>query len=369
MQVYLVGGAVRDALLGREIKERDYVVVGATPEQLINQGFQQVGKDFPVFLHPKTKEEYALARTERKQGQGYTGFICDFTPDVTLEQDLIRRDLTVNAIAQAEDGSLVDPFGGQDDIKKRVLRHVSDAFSEDPLRILRVARFAARYHYLGFTIAPETKQLLIAMVKAGELTTLTAERVWLECEKSLSDGAFSDFLNVLASIGGLSVISAELEKQWNEDTYKTLKARFEYANNHQLHDTALLFSQVTLSLSSQEINSIANTIRLPNEVRDLAINAQTHQAVLASEQPSCDEVFNCFNQLDLWRRPERFQQVLKVLEISLQHPVPCNESLTLAANQAKAVKPQQFIAQGIKGADIKTALEQARLSAISRYFS
>ncbi|MGO2479531.1 MAG: tRNA nucleotidyltransferase, partial [Pseudoalteromonas sp.] len=175
MQIYLVGGAVRDELLNRKIKERDYVVVGATPEQLLNLGYQQVGKDFPVFLHPKTKDEYALARLERKQGQGYTGFVCEFSPSVSLEDDLKRRDLTVNAIAKADDGNLIDPYGGKQDLDNRILRHVSSAFSDDPLRILRVARFAARYHYLGFTIADETKTLLKQMVRKGELKTLTPE--------------------------------------------------------------------------------------------------------------------------------------------------------------------------------------------------
>ena len=250
-----------------------------------------------------------------------------------------------------------------------MLRHVSDAFSEDPLRILRVARFAARYHYLGFTIAPETKALLIDMVKAKELNTLTAERVWLECEKSLNDGAFSEFLNVLASIGGLHVISSELESKWCDELYRTLQARFAYANKLQVSDTSLLFSQVTLALSSDEIKAMASKIRIPNEVRDLALFSQTHQTTLSAEKPSSEAVFSCFNQLDLWRRPERFEQVLKVLEISQQQPVASYDSLVNAATQARAVNPQQFIAQGIKGAEIKTALEQARLEIIKGYFS
>ncbi|MGL5432322.1 MAG: multifunctional CCA tRNA nucleotidyl transferase/2'3'-cyclic phosphodiesterase/2'nucleotidase/phosphatase, partial [Plesiomonas shigelloides] len=174
MQTYLVGGAVRDQLLGLNVTERDWVVVGATPEQLLAQGYQQVGRDFPVFLHPRTHEEYALARTERKQGQGYTGFVCHAAPDVTLEQDLLRRDLTINAIAQAEDGSLTDPYGGQQDLRDRWLRHVSPAFSEDPLRVLRVARFAARFAHLGFRVAPETLALMQQISASGELTHLTA---------------------------------------------------------------------------------------------------------------------------------------------------------------------------------------------------
>ncbi len=174
MQIYLVGGAVRDQLLGLAVKDRDWLIVGATPEQLLAQGYQQVGNDFPVFLHPKTKEEYALARTERKNGNGYNGFICDFTPDVTLEQDLIRRDLTINAIAQDLDGNYHDFYGGIADLKHRQLRHVSPAFAEDPLRVLRVARFAARFHSLGFRIAPETVKLMREMTACGELAHLTA---------------------------------------------------------------------------------------------------------------------------------------------------------------------------------------------------
>ena len=194
MQVYLVGGAVRDTLLGRTVTERDYVVVGATPAQMLAKGFTQVGKDFPVFLHPKTSEEYALARTERKMGSGYTGFECDASTSVTLEEDLKRRDLTVNAIARDQDGELIDPYHGQQDLQNKVLRHVSNAFSEDPLRVFRVARFATRYAYLGFTIAEETLSLMTAMAKSGELTSLSAERVWQETKRSLLEATPEVFL-------------------------------------------------------------------------------------------------------------------------------------------------------------------------------
>src|SRR5690554_3209366 len=186
MEIYLVGGAVRDALLNVDFHEHDYVVVGATAEQLLAQGFTPVGKDFPVFLHPITQEEYALARTERKTGQGYTGFACYAQPDVTLEQDLERRDLTINAIAKSSTGELIDPWGGVRDLKQKVLRHVSPAFAEDPLRVLRAARFAARFHYLGFSIAEETYQLMRQLVDAGEMKTLVAERVWQETVKALN---------------------------------------------------------------------------------------------------------------------------------------------------------------------------------------
>jgi len=212
MKIYLVGGAVRDALLNRTIKERDYVVIGATIAQMKQQGFTQVGKDFPVFLHPKTKDEHALARTEKKQGSGYTGFICDFNPNITLEEDLIRRDLTVNAIAQDETGEIIDPYNGKADLNNKILRHVSTAFSEDPLRVLRVARFAARYQYLDFTIAEETMTLMANMVNSGELNTLTPERVWMEFDKSLSDGNFFTFLKVLDAINALTCIAPSLDK-------------------------------------------------------------------------------------------------------------------------------------------------------------
>ncbi|MBB1398627.1 tRNA nucleotidyltransferase [Pseudoalteromonas sp. SG44-8] len=368
MQVYLVGGAVRDELLGRIIKERDYVVVGATPEQLIKQGYQQVGKDFPVFLHPKTKEEYALARTERKQGQGYTGFVCEFSADVTLEDDLRRRDLTVNAIAKAQDGNLIDPYGGKQDLDNRILRHVSDAFSEDPLRILRVARFAARYHYLGFTIAEETQQLLTQMINQGELQTLTAERIWLECEKSLTDGAFAEFLNILAQLGALSAISPALAGNWSDELYQQLKNRYAYAQSQNITDQALLFAQATASLTQEEIKILSQTIRLPNDVRDLALQLNAHQATLSSQTITAQQLLSCCNQLDLWRRPERFEAVLKAVEIN-QAASLANQKLLTATKAAKAINPQQFITQGIKGAAIKTALEQARLEILQQYFN
>ncbi|MEE4243840.1 MAG: multifunctional CCA addition/repair protein [Kangiellaceae bacterium] len=214
MQVYLVGGAVRDTLLNREVTERDWVVVGATPEQLSHLGYQQVGKDFPVFLHPDSKEEYALARTERKQGSGYHGFACYFDSDVTLEQDLIRRDLTVNAMAMTEDGAVIDPYNGRKDLANRILRHVSDAFIEDPLRVLRVARFAARYHTLGFTVAEETLQLMRKMATSGELSDITPERVWQEINKALSEESPHIFFSILHDCGALVCFMPELDALW-----------------------------------------------------------------------------------------------------------------------------------------------------------
>jgi len=211
MQTYLVGGAVRDSLLNIAIKDKDWVVVGSTPAELINLGYSQVGADFPVFLHPKTKEEYALARTERKSGSGYQGFNCDFNPDITLEEDLLRRDLTVNAMAQNDDGSIVDPYNGQRDIKEKKLRHVSDAFSEDPLRVLRVARFAARFAHLGFTIADETIELMRDIANSGELALLTPERVWQETERALGESQPWVYFQALRDCNALAIIFPELD--------------------------------------------------------------------------------------------------------------------------------------------------------------
>ena len=211
MQTYLVGGAVRDHLLNRPVKDNDWVVVGATPEEMISKGYEQVGADFPVFLHPDTKEEYALARTERKSGKGYQGFVCDFSSAVTLEEDLLRRDLTINAMAQDSDGKIIDPYNGQTDLQNRILRHVSPAFQEDPLRVLRVARFAARFAGLGFRIADETMDLMKQMVVGNELDHLVAERVWTETQRSLGENSPDTYFRVLRECGALKVWFEELD--------------------------------------------------------------------------------------------------------------------------------------------------------------
>ena len=211
MDIYLVGGAVRDTLLNYPVVERDWVVVGAQPDELLRQGYLQVGKDFPVFLHPQTKDEYALARTERKQGHGYTGFTVDCDPSITLEADLLRRDLTINAMARDMDGNIIDPYGGQEDLQQRVLRHVSEAYAEDPLRVLRTARFAARYAHLQFTVAPETITLMSKIVNQGELAHLPAERVWVELEKALGERNPEVFIKVLRDCGALERLLPEVE--------------------------------------------------------------------------------------------------------------------------------------------------------------
>ncbi|MBE0365207.1 tRNA nucleotidyltransferase (CCA-adding enzyme) [Pseudoalteromonas ulvae UL12] len=366
MQIYLVGGAVRDSLLKRRVTERDYVVVGATADEMIKKGFTQVGRDFPVFLHPKTKEEYALARTERKKGQGYTGFICDFTADITLEEDLIRRDLTVNAIAQAPDGQLIDPYGGQADLNNRILRHVSDAFSEDPLRILRVARFAARYHYLGFTVAPETITLMKNMVNLGEIATLTPERVWIEWEKSLKEGAFPIFLSALKQTGALAAISPALDSFWNTDEEQYFMAKIQ-ASQHAITPEQL-FSAITCTLSTDEFTHLKQALKLPNCFSELTVLAHQFQSIFTAQLIKPEHVLSFFNGIDLWRKPERLDQLTSVFQLKTVTTSSHLEPLHAAAKSAGSVNAQTFIQQGITGAAIKPAMETARSNAIKCYF-
>lgn len=364
MQTYLVGGAVRDALLGRKVVERDYVIVGATPEQLIKQGYQQVGKDFPVFLHPTSKEEYALARMERKQGQGYTGFICDFSPQVTLEQDLIRRDLTVNAIAQDETGALIDPYHGQQDLNNKILRHVSTAFSEDPLRILRVARFAARYHYLGFSIAPETIDLMTQMVAQGELQTLTKERIWLEIEKTLNDGSIDVFSEVLIKINGLETIIPGLQSLWDTQYQSELRSAFAKLTPSHNEHTKARFCLWLKGLEQAQINALAEHIRLPNEYLDaLKLFSKYHGCF--NHSITAESVLELLNQADVWRRPERMALFLFTLRVQSQQANHAANQIEQAMNAATTVDVQSIIKQGFKGPEIKHQLNIRRLQAIS----
>ncbi|CAM4017340.1 tRNA nucleotidyltransferase [Pseudoalteromonas byunsanensis] len=365
MQVYLVGGAVRDELLQRPVTERDYVVVGATPEQMLTLGYTQVGKDFPVFLHPKTKEEYALARTERKQGQGYGGFICDFAPTITLEQDLYRRDLTINAIAKDEQGNLIDPYNGQQDIAKRTLRHVSDAFSEDPLRVLRVARFAARYHYLEFTIAPETQQLMANMVANKELDTLTKERVWMEIEKSLNDGQIEVFSNILQELGALTVVMPMLT-YWNNEYAKQLANAIQSLDKNQENYKLIQFCLWLSPSSLDALKGIEQQLKVPNKYAQSARDYCQHQSLLSGNQINEQAALTLFNQLDIWRRPERFELLCDVAQADVQINQDIVDKLQQAAQAALAVAPQSIIKQGFKGVEIKHQLALARENAIKQ---
>ncbi len=339
-KTYCVGGAVRDKLLNLPVQDRDWVVVGSTPEQMEAQGFKPVGSDFPVFLHPKTHEEYALARTERKVAQGYKGFTVYATPDVTLEQDLLRRDFTINAIAQDADGKLIDPYGGQTDLKAGVLRHVSDAFAEDPVRILRGARFAARF---GFSFAPETLALMRAMVDNGEVDALVAERVWQELARGLMEQQPSRFFTTLRECGALKKILPEVDALFGvpqpahyhpeidcgihvmlvlDDTAKygrPLEVRFA-ALGHDLGKATTPEDTLPRHIGHEQrsvglLKKLCERLRVPSDCRDLALLvAQYHSHVHKACELRADTIVKMFDACDLWRKPERFAQILLACE-------------------------------------------------------
>jgi len=310
IKTYLVGGAVRDQLLGRTVKERDWVVVGETPASMLALGFLQVGKDFPVFLHPNTKEEYALARKERKTGKGYAGFSFDTSNIVTLEEDLSRRDLTINAIAQDETGKLIDPYGGVTDIQQQVLRHVSPAFIEDPVRILRLARFAARFS--RFTIAEETQELMKRMVQAGEVDALVPERVWKEFLSALGEPAPWRFLNVLFDCCALHKLSPELYAVYST-ACECLKKVSSYTEKAEERFVVMLQTMNT----EQEIQAFCQSYRIPTALAWKTINVKTKkQRYLDIYKASAEDILETFCVLDAFRREARFEEWLRLCELT-----------------------------------------------------
>ncbi|MGX5915555.1 tRNA nucleotidyltransferase [Aliidiomarina sp. Khilg15.8] len=366
MEVYLVGGAVRDQLLDRAVHEYDYVVVGATPQQLLDLGYEPVGKDFPVFLHPETHAEYALARTERKSGKGYKGFDCYAAPDVTLEQDLKRRDLTVNAMAKAPDGSIIDPYGGQQDLQKRILRHVSEAFSEDPLRVLRTARFAARYHDLGFTIDPSTLQLMTEMAKSGELEVLTKERVWQEMARSLTGPSPQVFFTTLHETGALApLLAIELPQTlvWHGLMRVAQSAEHSLPANYAAWAWDLI-EQVP-GCKPEHVHS---QLKVPNQCRDMANLVRLLGAQLRSDfsAPNLNKVLR---QADAQRRPERFAEAWRVLEVLQVHSAERMDAIKRAFMASNEVDVQQVIADGHSGAEISKVLRERQEIAISEVLS
>ena len=423
LDIYLVGGAVRDKLLNRTVKDNDYLVVGATVEQMLSLGFIQVGKDFPVFLHPKTKQEYALARTERKQGQGYTGFDCYAAPDVTIEQDLLRRDLTVNAIAMSESGTLIDPYNGQKDLDNRILRHVSDAFIEDPLRVLRVARFAARYHNDGFTIAAETLTLMTKISESGELSTLSAERVWQEMQRALSEGEAESategegdesgnkqhpeiFFEVLHQCQALKALWPELDVLWGVPnpaewhpeicsgvhTMMVLQQAVLLTANHK-NKTAIRFAALCHDLGKglttddllpshrgheksglPLVEKISKQLKVPNYCKQLALKVcEHHLHCHKAFQLKASTLLRIFNQLDVWRKPQEFDDFLLACKsdflgrLGFEHkPYPQEQYLKAAVQAATQVSAKQFVEQGLQGIAIKEAIAEARLQAIKK---
>ncbi len=307
MKVYLVGGAVRDKLMGLSPKEHDWVVVGATPQALLQQGFKKVGRDFPVFLHPDTHEEYALARTERKSGKGYTGFTCYAAPDVTLDEDLKRRDLTINAMAEDEGGEIIDPYGGRKDLEDRVLRHVSAAFSEDPVRILRVARFASRFG--DFKVHPATNKLMQLMLARGEVDALVPERVWQELERALREQYPERFFMVLKNCGVLPTLFPEIAKHLAV-IKKTLKYIVPLSQN-----STLRFAVIAFNLDKEEITNFCKKYRLPNNYRELALLVIRLKKELGSLSKHADGLVTLLEFTDAYRKLERLKQALLVCKV------------------------------------------------------
>lgn len=401
MKIYLVGGAVRDSLLKLPVKDRDYLVVGATQEQMLAKGFHRVGKDFPVFLHPETQQEYALARTERKTGSGYGGFTCHASPDVTLEQDLLRRDLTVNAIAQDDDGKLYDPYGGVNDLNNKVLRHVSDAFIEDPLRVLRVARFAARFHAQGFTIADETLTMMANISQSGELEALTAERVFQELDKALSTDNPHIFIDVLEQCGALKVLFPEIHalfgvpqpEKWHPEidtgihTLMVLEQAAKLTKDNSVRFAALVHD-LGKALTPKEhlpkhhghgqkglapIKALCARIKAPNDYRDLALLvSDLHQNIHNIDQLRPETLIKLFDKADLWRKPQRLEQITLACEADAKGRLGLEDEAypqayffkhTFEAANAVAVKP--IIDAGFKGAEIKQQLQIKRIEIVA----
>jgi len=397
---YLVGGAVRDKLLNRKSDDNDYVVIGSTVEQMLTLGFSQVGKDFPVFLHPQTKEEYALARTEKKVSSGYTGFTCNASEQVTIEEDLLRRDLTINAMALKPDGEIIDPYNGQADLNNRVLRHVSDAFIEDPLRVLRVARFAARYHSYGFTIAEETLVLMTQISLNNELQSLSSERVFTEIDKSLQEDHPDVFFNVLKSCKALSVLLPEIDVLWGIPnpakwhpeicsglhTMMVLQQAVRLSNKPEIRFAALCHDlgkgitpeaewpshrgheEIGLPL----IENLCKRLKVPNSYQVLALKVcEYHLHCHKAFELKASTILRLFNALDVWRKPDEFNDFILTCTADMKgrtgfenKEYPQAAYLTQCAQAASSISPKPFVEQGLKGIAIKEAIDKAKLRAI-----
>lgn len=396
MQIYKVGGAVRDRLLGRPVTEVDWVVVGSSAEEMQADGYRPVGADFPVFLHPATGEEYALARTERKSGRGYGGFTFYASPDVTLEEDLTRRDLTINAMAEDEHGHVIDPFGGQTDLDARQLRHVSAAFAEDPLRVLRVARFAARYADLGFSVAPETQALMRQLATSGELQALTPERSWKEISRALMEPSPDVFIEVLRDCGALEELFPEVEALFNKPDeveksttcmgQQVLRALRQCAINEQ--PLAVRWACMLQHLAQSEqpdsprgrgrlhlIEALNTRFKVPRDCQELALlTGEFHEHAQDCLQLPAETLHDMLQHFDIYRRPERFEQFIAACEMdttsrSGNEPqnYPQAHYLRGAAEAARAVQAKPLIDQGYKGADLGEALKRERLAAVRHY--
>lgn len=408
MKVYLVGGAVRDQLLGLPIKERDWVVVGASPEALVNLGYRQVGRGFPVFLHPKTQEEYALARTEKKLGPGYYGFTCDANKSVTLVEDLARRDLTINAIAMDADGVLIDPYHGQADIRDKVLRHVSPAFVEDPVRVLRIARFMARFQHLGFTVAPETRVLMQKMVRSGELDHLVVERVWQEWHKSFHEKNPDVFITTLRDCGALRIILPEIDRLFGipnppqhhpevDTGIHSLMALHVATQLSQdpvvrfaalVHDVGKACTPMGIwpkqknheSLGLPVIDQLCHRLAIPNRFQKLAgLAVKWHLAIHSlSQQPAAD-ILGIFHATQAFQDNRLFENLLLVCESDSRGRGVQKDAVSSSYRQArdwrvllaecKKITARTFVEQGYTGEAIKDAVYVARMKCVEAYQS
>jgi len=401
MQIYLVGGAVRDKLLGRPVADRDHVVVGATPEEMLRLGFKPVGRDFPVFLHPKTREEHALARTERKSGRGYHGFVFDTDAGVTLEQDLERRDLTINAMAEDAEGNVVDPYGGARDLEARVLRHVSPAFAEDPVRVLRVARFAARYAPLGFRIADETLALMRAMVDAGEVEHLVAERVWAETRKALGEPEPSAFLKALRACGALRVLFPEVDALYGVpqraefhpevDTGTHIELVLDMAARLAPGDDLVGWCALTHDLGKAltpadmlprhighehagvaPLRAMSERLRVPAEYAALAEHVcRFHLDIHRAFELRAETLLSILERIDSFRKPERLDRFLIACEADKRGRLGFEDTaypqagyVRAAHAAARAVDASAFVAEGKTGSAMGDAVRAARVRAL-----
>ncbi|MGL5742529.1 MAG: multifunctional CCA addition/repair protein [Legionella sp.] len=398
MKVYLVGGAVRDQLLNLPVKERDWVVVGSSSEELLQQKYRQVGRDFPVFLHPDTNEEYALARTERKSAPGYYGFSCDYSKTVTLEEDLARRDLTINAMSMDEHGHLIDPYNGQKDIENKVLRHVSPAFVEDPVRVLRVARFAARFHSLGFKLADETRALMYSMVKRGELAHLVPERVWQEWQRSFEENNPEQFIMILRSCDALRVILPEIEALFGipnpyryhhevdsgVHTLFVLQAAVALTTNPIIRFAALVHD-LGKALSPMQnwpshhgheergvalIQTLCSRLRIPNHYRDLAVMvSRFHLNIHRLFELQASTIVKILERTDAFRRPQHFDEMLIACQSDAEgcgKVVDYRQSKlwSYLLTECAKVNAQTIIAEGHQGEAIKQTLHQRRVACV-----
>ena len=402
-QIYLVGGAVRDKLLGFPCSERDWVVVGATQEEMLAEGYRPVGKDFPVFLHPQSSEEYALARTERKTAPGYSGFVFHADPSVTLEQDLQRRDLTINAMAQSPTGELYDPSNGRGDLEQRILRHVSDAFAEDPVRILRVARFAARYHHLGFHVADTTLQLMQRMVSDGEAAHLVAERVWRETERALAERSPEIFIEVLRNCGALAVILPEVDALFGVpqpaahhpeidcgrhcllclQQARKLSADSEVVFATLVHDLGKATTpkgQLPRHIAHEQrslklIEALCDRLTVPKRYRELALKvARDHTNCHRALELKPVTLLRLLQRIDAFRRPEVLEKFLLCCEADARgregladRAYPQADYLRGAFQQCRAIQAKQLVLDGLSGREIGERLQQLRIRSLQEF--